>query len=399
MEPGVPLHSALAALKGQVLSDHDLVVVLKATHRLASFVQAQLFEGMAAISERMSERDVDPKVAFDAAAAEISAALRLTRTAAEYDLGVAIELKERLPEVSEALAAGRIDLRMARTIVTGTSHLDPETIALVLEQVVGMAARMTTGQVKERLRRVCAQANPKDAADRYRHATTERRISLEPATDGTADLHASGLAPDRAQAVFDRINQIARSLKTRSEVRTLDQIRADVLLDLLEGTVHAGRRRGTVDIHVDLATLAGLAEDPGDLAGFGPVIADIARQVTEQQQRAQWRYTITDPETELVIQNGTTRRRPTAHQERHVEARNPTCIFPGCRMPSFNCDLDHRIQYAHGGPTTVQQLVPLCRHHHMLRHHSAWTHTPLPDGDHKWVSLFGHTYTTSGRSP
>jgi hypothetical protein len=34
---------------------------------------------------------------------------------------------------------------------------------------------------------------------------------------------------------------------------------------------------GTVDITVDLRTLLGLTEEPGELGGWGPVIADIAR--------------------------------------------------------------------------------------------------------------------------
>jgi hypothetical protein len=189
-------------------------------------------------------------------------------------------------------------------------------------------------------------------------------------------------------------------LKTADETRTLDQIRADVFLDLLDGKHHArDRRRGTVDIQVDLTTLARLSEDPGELAGYGPVIADIARQVAENQPGAEWRWTLTHPDTGLVIDNGTTRRRPTTAQRRHVEARHRTCVFPGCRMPAINCDLDHRQPWAHGGPTNTGNLAPLCRHHHNIRHHGLWTHQALPNGDHLWTSRLGHTYTTSGLPP
>jgi hypothetical protein len=96
--------------------------------------------------------------------------------------------------------------------------------------------------------------------------------------------------------VLGRIGVLARSLKTRNEGRSTDQLRADVFLDLLEGkTNRRSSSRGVVDIHVDLQTLAGLSEDPGELAGFGPVIADIARQVTERQDNAEWRFTVSDP--------------------------------------------------------------------------------------------------------
>ncbi|MCZ6455928.1 MAG: hypothetical protein O6650_01630 [Actinobacteria bacterium] len=42
--------------------------------------------------------------------------------------------------------------------------------------------------------------------------------------------------------------------------------------------VSSGPNRAMVDIRVDLETLTGLTENPGELAGFGPVIADIARR-------------------------------------------------------------------------------------------------------------------------
>lgn len=155
-----------------------------------------------------------------------------------------------------------------------------------------------------------------------------------------------------------------------------------------------------VDIHVDLDTLARLADHPGELAGYGPVIADIARQVADASPGAEWRYTATSPTTGQVLHDGTTRRRPTARQRRHIEARDRKCVFPGCRMPATDCDIDHRIPHSEGGPTVIPNLAPLCRHdHRVVRHHAGWTHQTLPDGDHRWTSKLGRIYTTSGRPP
>jgi hypothetical protein len=127
------------------------------------------------------------------------------------------------------------------------------------------------------------------------------------------------------------------------------------------------------------------------------VIADIARQVTEAHHDAEWRYTITHPETGAVLHTGLTRRRPTADQRRRVEARDRTCVFPGCRMPATNCDLDHRIPWSQGGKTTVDDLAPGCRHDHVVvKHRCKWTYQRLPNGDYLWTSRLGHKYTTSG---
>ena len=398
--PTPALAAFLSTLSDEKPSGFDRIRILQSYQRLASFFQALVLETMASISELMNQIEADPEVASESAAAEIGAALRLTRRAADSDLALAVALKERLPEVWEALASGRIDLRRARVIVHGTCHLSEESARAVVGRVLEAATRLTTGQLGALLRRVCVQADPDDAVTRYTEAVDGRRVIVEPSMDGTANLLGLDLPPDRVEAALRRIADLARDLKTGDETRTLDQIRADVFIDLLDGKHHArGGRRGTVDIQVDLTTLARLSDDPGELAGYGPVIADIARQVAENQQGAEWRWTLTHPDTGMTIDNGTTRRRPTSDQRRHVEARNRTCVFPGCRKPAFNCDLDHRQQWAHGGPTKVDNLAPLCRHHHNIRHHAHWTHVPLPNGDHLWTSRLGHTYTTSGLPP
>jgi hypothetical protein len=141
--------------------------------------------------------------------------------------------------------------------------------------------------------------------------------------------------------------------------------------------------------------LSRLVDDPGELAGYGPVIADIARRVAETHPDAEWRYTVTDPETGEPVAVGTTPRRPSTSQRRLVEAHYETCVFPGCRTPAADCDLDHRVAWSAGGATTAFNLGPVCRHDHIVvRHRIGWTYKRLPNGDHQWTSPLGHTYIT-----
>jgi hypothetical protein len=355
---------------------------------------------MASISDAMDEVDDDVELASESAAAEIRAALSLTRRAADFELGFAVELVFRVPAVWDALSVGLIDLRRARVLVSGTSHLPAETAREVIGRIIGRVCRLTTGQIAAVLRRLCVEADPDQAVSRYRHAHDERRVIMEPTVEGTANLLGLDLPPDRVEAILRRIGLLACSLKTGDETRSMDQLRADIFLDLLEGNqMDVSTRRGVVDLHVDLATLAGLSEAPGELAGYGPVIADIARQVTERQHGSEWRWTLTDPDTGQPVDSGITRRRPSIGQRRQVQTINPICVFPGCRMPATGCDLDHRIPWSQGGPTSPDNLAPLCRHDHRIRHQTGWKHQPLPGGDHHWTSPLGHQYTTSGRSP
>ncbi len=114
---------------------------------------------------------------------------------------------------------------------------------------------------------------------------------LEANPAGSANLLLLDLPPDVAAAARERIDHLARRLP--GDGRTMDQRRADVAVDLLTG--HSKPLgRGMVDLTVDLQTLLGLAEDPGELGGWGPVIADIARQVTDRQRDGRSQATVID---------------------------------------------------------------------------------------------------------
>ncbi len=401
LQPGPALGAILSTIDVSSVSGPARVAVLQAHQRQASHYQARVYADMTAVADYMIELGDDLECAEEAAAFEIRAALRMTRRAAETELGLAQDFRDRLSAVGEALVRGDIDVRRARTIAYGTSHLSDQDARQVVDRIIDTAPQLTTGQLGAMIRELCFTVDPEESKSRYEQSLEERRVVKEATEAGTANLMILNAAPDRAAEASNLINQIALGLKTADETRTLDQLRSDVALDLLSGHGHTtATRRGTVDLCVDLTTLAELDDNPGELAGFGPVIADIARQVTELQHHAEWRYTITDPETGMVVDNGTTKRRPNAHQGRHVEARNRTCITPGCRMPAIkSCDLDHTIPWSQTGRTTTSELAPLCRHDHCQRHKFGWIYTPIDGGDYLWTSRLGLRYTTSGRPP
>ncbi|MFX4272086.1 DUF222 domain-containing protein [Propionibacteriaceae bacterium Y1685] len=62
---------------------------------------------------------------------------------------------------------------------------------------------------------------------------------------------------------------------------------------------------------------------------------------------------------------------------RQIKNSELTCVFPWCDKPAVRCDLDHTIPHNHGGPTSTDNLAPLCRHHHRLKTHTHWRYTRL----------------------
>ena len=55
-------------------------------------------------------------------------------------------------------------------------------------------------------------------------------------------------------------------------------------------------------------------------------------------------------------------------------------------------DLDHVTAYTDGGPTTPSNLAPLCRRHHRLKTHSAWTYHRTGPLSFLWTSPLGIDY-------
>ena len=396
MAPGPVLAAYLSTINVGGLSGYDRVVMLRAHQRMASHYQARIYTDMVAITNALVEDGETYEV--ELASAEIRTALNLTRRAADTELSFALDLRQRLPQVHDMLKSGLIDVRRARTIEHETSHLTTGTARSVVERIAQAAPELTTGQLRARIKKLCIQTDPQQAEKRYTRAVDERRVIAEPTIDGTANLNGTDLPPDRVAAVTQRINKIAQSLRGNGETRTMDQLRADVYIDLLQGTDHTTRSKGVVHMTVDLDTLTGLTQHPGELNGFTPVISDIARRVATDQHNAQWRYTITDTQTGQPLTTGTTKRRPTTPQRRHIEARDTHCVFPGCRMPATDCDLDHTTTWAQGGPTTPDNLTDLCRTDHRLKH-NGWTYKTLPNNTTQWTSPLGHTYTTRKNPP
>ncbi|WP_324013113.1 HNH endonuclease [Microbacterium sp. JZ37] len=149
------------------------------------------------------------------------------------------------------------------------------------------------------------------------------------------------------------------------------------------------RVRAVVQVTVAATTLAGLDDEPGFLAGYGPIDADTARKLAGNA--AGWERVFCHPDTGALLT--VDRYTPTAAQKRYLLARDERCRTPGCRNLAITADLDHTIPYAQGGVTDVGNLACLCEGCHQDKHHTPWQVRQLGDGVLEWTSPAGHTYT------
>jgi hypothetical protein len=400
------LAGALYRIDRSRLSGFDRVSLLKARARQIAHDQAELLADIEAVSEAVGELSNTPEgeldvfSIFDTTASEISTALSLTRRASEVQTDLALTLRQRLPQVWAALHEGVIDLPRARVLSDQTSHLPEELARQVCDTALEKASSQTTGQLRARIQRLIITADPAAAKDRYEQALTERKLVCEPTDAGTTNILGLDLPADRANQAMCRVNRMAKKAKRKGDRRPIDQIRADIFLDLLCGNGQqaegSGSDQGVVDIRVDLSTLLGLAEDPGEIPGYGPVIADVTRQVIANADQAEWRFGITH--LDQLIDLVTTKRRPSKAQKGLIRVQDPECVFPTCRQDSNHCDIDHTLPWAQHHHTTVTQLDPLCPHHNLGKEHG-WKLKKIQPNTYIWTSPLGHTYQVGPDPP
>jgi hypothetical protein len=137
-------------------------------------------------------------------------------------------------------------------------------------------------------------------------------------------------------------------------------------------------RNRNVVIHVvaEQASVERRGTTPGFMTGADGLIppeavAELAKSATLQPlivpAAAESRYT---PSTKLA---------------EFVRCRDLTCRAPGCDVPAINCDIDHTIPFADGGPTHPSNVKCLCRKHRLLSGlHPTQSATFPPLSWHRW---------------
>ncbi|MBB2502864.1 HNH endonuclease, partial [Amycolatopsis echigonensis] len=180
---------------------------------------------------------------------------------------------------------------------------------------------------------------------------------------------------DKAAAAYLRVDKIARSLKTGDEKRTLDQLRADVAIDLLLSGKGGVPEQTEVYLYVDLKTYLGLNDNPAELAGHGHIPAELARHIATGPDTIV-RRVITDPLTGQVIEVGKFRYRPSIDVEEFVRVRDRECRQPGCPRPAQNCLTEPT------GPDSADadSTLSYCLRHRRLKNRADWSYEIMQDG-------------------
>jgi len=327
---------------------------------------------------------------------DVACALRLSAITAQRRIAVAQTLVDSLPGTLALLESGAISYLHAMNLAEAVYPLDAETAATVEERVLARAAEQTLSQFKTSVRRAVASAAPARTELQRDEAMAERRVCVTPRDDGMAELWA--LLPAEGAAALRAAVDALASATPDDDPRTANQRRADAVIDLGVAALHypllpkAQGMRPSGQVTVALSTLLGCDDQPGELAGHGPIPAALARHIAVDATGT-WRRLITDPATGALLDRGTKTYRPPANLTAFVIARDQTCTFPGCQRAAHRCDLDHEQPASTGGATSADNLAVLCRRHHRAKHEAGWqVRRNRRTGDSHWRSPTGHAY-------
>jgi 5-methylcytosine-specific restriction endonuclease McrA len=183
-------------------------------------------------------------------------------------------------------------------------------------------------------------------------------------------------------AARETLYQRQRESALEADRPTIEQQQADALGLLAEAALHhaldpgAPGERYQVVVHVDAAVLAD-AEAPGQsvLEDGVRVPAGTSQRLACDASRVVMRH---DAEGRVLEVGARTRTIPPALR-RALQHRDGGCRFPGCGV---RVGQGHHIRHwAQGGPTTLTNLLILCRRHHRAVHEEGFQVERQPDGE------------------
>ncbi|MGW4489036.1 DUF222 domain-containing protein [Amycolatopsis sp. NPDC004368] len=311
-------------------------------------------------------------------ASEVALALHLTDNRAGAMISAAEALTNRLPRTFRLMDNGFVDLYRAMKVTDGTVWLSDHHARIVDTLLEDRLAVKNPTQIRKATAYAAMKADPEGAANRVTQRRTERRTVLHHQSEGISQLSIDNAPTEKATAAYLRIDKIARTLKKNDEKRTLDQIRADVTLDLLLTGKGGVPEQTEVYLYLDLHTYLGLNDKPAEMSGHGHVPAELARHIATGPNTT-LRRIITDPLTGQVIEVGKFRYRPSIDVGEFVRVRDRECRQPGCPRPAHDC-LTERTPTKADSATDADGTLSYCLRHRRLKNRADWHYQVIDDG-------------------
>ena len=277
-----------------------------------------------------------------------------------------------LPVAAAAAAEGVLSPAHLDAVVGAMASLPAEAEQILVE-VARSAEPAGVRSVAAGIRARIDQDGPEP--DDREPAQPPNLLHLRTKTDGRVEF-SGRLGPEQGELFRALIGPLAKPHAPDAagpDTRTLPERQGEALVDLFDLAsrsqdlpTEAGERPH-VAVTVDYHTL---------VSGIGTATLGDATVISAADAR---RIACTAGIIPVVLGGrgevldiGRMSRKLTPHLRRALRLRDGGCAFPLCDRPPNWADAHHIRHWRHGGDTALDNLVLLCRRHHVLVHHSQW---------------------------
>src|ERR1700686_667640 len=284
---------------------------------------------------------------------------------------VARQLPE-LPEAEERFRTGELGLSHAAVLARVVTEVGPGAARMASDTLLEAASRLdpTRLRIVGRHLRHCVDPDGALAAALKDHERGS--LHLSQTFDGVYII--DGLLDAEGGATL-RTALGALSHPVPGDMRSPAERRGDALVELAARQLQSGSlptahgQRPHLVLTASVDALAGSPRAmPAELALAGPVHAETARRIACDASSSTVTMAGSDP-----LSVGREQRRIPAAGRRALAHRDRGCRFPGCDRPPEWTDGHHVTHWAHGGETSVPNVVLLCRLHHRRVHDEGWS--------------------------
>ena len=296
---------------------------------------------------------------------------------------------EALPALTRAQRLGGVGIEFADAVGKGVSHIESR-VALSdderAEVVRALMVQTTPSGVDKTARGIAiakAKSHPvDDTAVPVAENTDLNDMSMVPTGDGrlSATLDLDVLTGEELLAALDPLCRPIPLPDGSPDPRPVGRRRADAFGQILRTYLSGSGRpmSGGVLPHVTLIrpTTAGSV----DTLGFGGPISTATAELIACDSTL---TTVTVDGAGAPLDVGRSERLFTPAIRKGLAVRDGGCAHPGCGRPVSWCDAHHITPWEHGGTTSLDNGVLLCRLHHTAIHHGGWQVYLGPDR-HPW---------------
>lgn len=337
--------------------------------QISALQASQVEEAAAFVQERVAFDEEHGFLAGPAqhrgVVAEVALAKGVSVITAERFLSDAYLLTTRHPHTLNALRRGTIGLTAARVIAGEACVLsDADHVRLADEILSEEAADVLPGKVRALAERRVAEIDPAAALSRCEQARDDRHVRLLDTGAGTASLEAS-LPAEQAAACWAALRAHADSARAAGDGRLAGHLMCEALVERITGLAPGTPVPATVNVVMTDTTLLGVSDAPAHLVGCSVLPAPVARSLATSDAAWLKRF-LTDPvDGSITSGDGRGRRFARGALRDFVKVRDQHCRGIACASPIR--DVDHLVEYRHGGATTASNSQGLSRNCHRAR--------------------------------